>query len=165
MAQYTSFEDFPSLNFNPPPPTFAAPPPHAQNTAMGASHEVLHGQPISRFAATQPPAFQTSAAARDERLYSALEGMIHRLYENQLKLLESMQKILSNQAKLEETANATSAAVSKPSEDFNSWVGEMERSVDTDARMRETAVRVKTRETDTRMLLTLTISCPSLTKL
>ena len=126
MAQYPNVEDFLVLNSNTitPPPTFAAPPPYGQNMSVGASHEALHEQLVPPFTATQPPAFQTSTTARDENMYdrfTTLESMMKWLYENQLKLLESMQRILSNQGKIEETANVTNAALNKLSEDFNSW--------------------------------------------
>jgi hypothetical protein len=131
MAQYPNFEDFMSLNFNPPPPTFAAPFPHTQDIAVGASHEVLQEQPAPQFVATQPPALHTSAPARDESIYNrliTLEVMIKWLYDNQLKLLDSTQRIISNQDRLEATVNATNVALSKLSDDFSSWMREVEGS-------------------------------------
>ena len=106
MAQYTNFEEFMALQFNalgnpgpalPPPPTYAAQAPAAHNEAAGAGYETLLETPMSSVSTTQPPVFYGPAIEeRDRRAYERLiivERMVQWLYDNQLKLIDSVQHV------------------------------------------------------------------------
>ena len=119
----------------PPPPTYAAQAPAAHNEAAGAGHETLLETPMSSVSTTQPPVFYGPAIEeRDRRAYERLiivERMVQWLYDNQLKLIDSVQQAISNLGKMEESVRATKATVDKLSEDFNCWMGEADGAMET----------------------------------
>ncbi len=134
-----------ALNFNapsnpgpplPPPPAYAAQTPAAHSGTVGPGHENLLEHPMPSISTTQPPFFYIPATGeRDARVHErliVLERMVQWLYDNQLKLIDSVQKVLANTGKLEENVTAMRAILDKLSEDFNYWMREADGSMETD---------------------------------
>jgi hypothetical protein len=145
MAQYSNFEEFMALNFNPlgnpgptlpPHPAYATQPPAVHNGTIETGHETLLEPPMPSASTTHPPTFYApTTGEREGRVHErlvVLERMVQWLYDNQLKLLDSVQKVIANLGKMEQGMRATKATLDKLSEDFNNWMREADGTMDTD---------------------------------
>jgi uncharacterized phage infection (PIP) family protein YhgE len=123
----------------------------SQNPALAASYESVLGEsppafqtaqtpvsPISTIGAgheSMPSALPTAQAlvseieTYPERLV-AIEKMMQWIYGNQLKLLEKMEKVMSDIGNVQERFESMKATINKLSDDYHHWLSETEALVD-----------------------------------
>ena len=121
MSQYPDLA-LPSLNYvslePTPPPTYLTAPPAA--ASMG--YRSLEGAMPSFTAHASLP--QTAAVGNHEILHErllVLQDTMKWVVQNQHKLLEKMEAIMSNQKKVEESLKVFGTSIVRFSEEFDNW--------------------------------------------
>jgi histone deacetylase complex regulatory component SIN3 len=132
MSQYSGFEGLRSFDYNPgshrptPPAAYlTAPPAMSKNLTTAASYRSLE-EALPSSSIPHAPVSQASAVGKDnavalhERLL-VVQDAIKWTIENQHKLFERMETILSNQSRAEKGLEALKASVVQLSKDFDDW--------------------------------------------
>ncbi|KAK4107061.1 hypothetical protein N656DRAFT_561529 [Canariomyces notabilis] len=97
-------------------------PPAFQTVSPGSTTSAGYETTLSAFPTARALAMEIET--QPERLI-ALETMMQWIYGNQLKLLEKMDKVMSDIGKVQESLESVKAAINKLSDDFNRWLSEV----------------------------------------
>ena len=121
MAHFPDFEGFLNLDYN----------------TLGNHGQTGVTLPTA-FQPGQAPFLQAPAGGENvsDRLV-VIEALVKWIYDNQLKIIEQMDKIMAKIDKVEERVETVKAGIVKFSEDFNYWIREGEGKTNTETTYEE----------------------------